>query len=405
MQGITVVERQSDCINPRHRLKLMMLTVGLDVGGTECQILDLSSRLNASRYDVSVCVLKGEGSIGREFRDRGIRIFALGGMGKWDVRLLFRLWRVLRREQPDIVHAFLFHANIASRIVGWVLKVPVVIGSYRGVEIYGKWPLALIDRLTSSWAHASTCCSQAVRQSVLFRIGGEKGKSVVIHNGIDILRFEGKTSLSRADIGVCDGVPIIGTVCRLDEPVKGVTSLLQAFQLLLKMPGMGRARLLLVGDGPSRCKLEELANVLGIAKQLVFTGMRRDVEKILPLMDLFVLPSQYEGFGIAIVEAMAAARPVVATAVGGIPEIVIHGETGLLVSSGDVAELADAMCRMLTDPKTSAAYGSAGLRRAREQFSIATAVKRHEELYEDLFSVYTMQARQKIGVARSASQS
>lgn len=382
-----------------------MVTVGLEAGGTERQILDLSSHLDRSRYDVSVCVLKREGSMGGEFRDRGIRILALGGMGKWDVRVPFRLWRVLRREQPDIVHAFLFLANIASRIIGRVLKVPVVIGSYRGVEIYGKWPLALIDRVTSSWVHASTCCSWAVRRSVLARIGGEKGKYVVIHNGIDILRFEGKTSLSRADIGICDGVPIIGTVCRLDEPVKGITSLLQAVQRLLNMPGLGHARLLLVGDGPSRCKLEDLAKVLGIADHVVFAGMRRDVEKILPLMDLFVSPSQYEGFGIAIVEAMAAARPVVATAVGGIPEIVIRGETGILVPPGDVAELADAMCRVLTDPKTSAAYGSAGMRRAREQFSMATAAKRHEDLYEDLFSVYAMQERQKIGVAGSASQS
>ena len=384
---VETVIGQSEPLTASQRLKVMMLTVGLEVGGTENQTLELSSRLDRQRFYVTVCALKGEGAIASELRDRGIKVLALSGKGKWDVRVPFRLWRVLRAEQPDIIHAFLFLSNIIGRVMGRFLKVPVVIGSYRGVEIWTSWLFVFLDRMTSGWTHTMTCCSHAVRQSVLSRVGGSPEKFVAIHNGIDVARFGGRSSLTRADVALPDDVGVIGTVCRLNEPVKGLANLLQAFARLLNEPGMDRCRLLLVGDGPSRSRLEDLAIILGISKSVVFTGMRRDVEHILPLIDLFVLPSMYEGFGIAIIEAMAAGRPVVATAVGGIPEIVVQGETGLLVPPGDVAALSGAMCWILSRPESAAAYGAAGLRRVHERFSIEIAVKRHEELYENLFAM------------------
>lgn len=384
---VETVIGQSEPLTASQRLKVMMLTVGLDVGGTENQTVELSSRLDRRRFHVTVCALKGEGAIASELRDRGIKVVALSGKGKWDVRVPFRLWRVLRAERPDIIHAFLFLSNIIGRVMGRCLKIPVVIGSYRGVEIWTSRLFIFLDRMTSGWTHTMTCCSYAVRQSVLSRVGGSPEKFVAIHNGIDVARFGGRSSLTRADVALSDDVRVIGTVCRLTEPVKGLANLLQAFARLLNEPGMDHCRLLLVGDGPSRSRLEDLAVTLGISKYVVFTGMRRDVEHILPLIDLFVLPSLYEGFGIAIIEAMAAGRPVVATAVGGIPEIVVQGETGLLVPPGDVAALSGAMWWILSRPESAAAYGAAGLRRVRERFSIEIAVKRHEELYENLFAM------------------
>jgi glycosyltransferase involved in cell wall biosynthesis len=121
---------------------------------------------------------------------------------------------------------------------------------------------------------------------------------------------------------------------------------------------------------------------MGLAPWVVFAGMRRDIPSLLPLMDLFVLPSLYEGFGIAILEAMAAGRPVVATAVGGIPEVVVHGETGLLVPPGDPVALADALHELLAHPERARALGARGRERAREKFRIESIVRQHEALYE-----------------------
>lgn len=368
------------------RIKLMLLTVGLNAGGTEGQVLELASHLDPRRFDVAVCAFKSSGVIAQELRNRGIRVITLNGYGLWDVRVVLRLLRVVGQEGPDIIHAFLFLANIASRVIGRLLRVPVLISSYRGIEVWQSWPLRLLDRITVRWVDISTCCSEAIRCHVMSQHGAtEQERYTTIHNGIDVRHFSNSIPLGRAEMGLQEKVAVIGTVCRLEEPVKGVTVLLRAVaQLTCRLADPG-VQLLVVGNGPALRKLQGLSEQLGISEQVFFTGMRRDIERLLPLMDIFILPSFFEGFGIAIVEAMAAGRPVVATAVGGVPEIVINGETGLLVEAGDVNGLAKAIETLLDDPDLRRYLGLRGQERARERFSLELAVRRHEELYEALW--------------------
>src|SRR6476661_3487807 len=143
--------------------------------------------------------------------------------------------------------------------------------------------------------------------------------------------------------------------------------------------GLTRA---VAGEGPARESLEALSRQLGLSDCTVFAGARRDIPRILPLLDLFVLPSLYEGFGIAILEAMAAGKPVVATAVGGIPEFVVPGETGLLVEAGNAAALADAIGSLLRDPERARQMGIRGRARVLAAFQMSTVVRRHEQVYE-----------------------
>ena len=143
-----------------------------------------------------------------------------------------------------------------------------------------------------------------------------------------------------------------------------------------------RGQLLIVGEGPARESLEALSCQLGLSDCTVFAGARRDIPRILPLLDLFVLPSLYEGFGIAILEAMAAGKPVVATAVGGIPEFVVPGETGLLVEAGNAAALADAIRSLLRDPERARQMGIQGRARVLAAFQMSTVIRRHEQVYE-----------------------
>jgi len=368
----------------RGRLKVMLVTVGLGVGGTETQILEIASRLDRKRFDVLVCGLKKDRVVAEELRARGVRVSTLDGRGKGDLRVLYRLARLIRAERPDLIHAFLGVANLASSLAGRLVGVPVIVWSYRDVEVWKSQAHWLVDRAGARWAEAITCCSDAVRQFVLARLGGPASKMVTIHNGVDLEAFRAPGVASRPELSLRDGGCVIGTVTRLDEPKKGLTVLLHALAALARREGLPPWQCLLVGDGPARARLEALAAELGLSGRVVFAGMRRDVPRVLPALDLFVCPSLYEGFGIAIVEAMAAGRPVVASAVGGIPEIVVDQDTGLLVPPGDATALAEAMAALLARPDQARQMGLRGRERARKMFSIETTVERHRQLYETL---------------------
>lgn len=362
-------------------LKLILLAVGLGVGGTEAHILELASRIDRKRFDVMVCSLKPDDRIAAELRARGVRVISLGGAGKLDARVLFRLWKLFRREQPDIVHAFLIWANVTARLLGRVLRGIHIISSYHDEMVSEGWLIRTIDRLTIQWTDAIVCCSEAVRRSVFSQIGGKESQYVTIPFGLDMVPFTDTDTAMKSELGLKEGVPVIGIVCRLVEPKKGLRVLLQAMAYMKKRGVRPECQLLIVGDGPAYQELRALSEQLEIAQWVVFAGMRRDIPRLLPLMQLFVLPSLYEGFGIAILEAMAASRAVVATAVGGIPEFVTHGETGLLVPPGDPIALAAAIESLLTNPEQAAQMGAKGRTRARDKFGIASVVRRHEDVY------------------------
>ena len=363
-------------------LKLILLAVGLGVGGTEAHVLELVSRIDRQRFDVSVCSLKTEGRLAAELRDLGVRVISLGGRGKLDARVLFKLWRLIRRERPDVVHAFLFWANMAARIIGRVLRGPRVISSYHDVMVTECWFSRLVDRLTTGWTDRIVCCSEAVRQSVFAQIGGKETQYITIPFGIDVARFSDAGSAKKAELGLQEGLPVLGTVCRLVEPKKGLGVLLAALaHLRVGSPSPG-CQLLIVGEGPAHDNLRVMSERLEIARWVVFAGLRRDIPRLLSLMQIFVLPSLYEGFGIAILEAMAAGRPVVATTVGGIPEFVSHGQTGLLVPPGDPAALAAAIRHLLHHPEQAELIGVQGREHVRGKFGIESIVRQHERLYE-----------------------
>jgi glycosyltransferase involved in cell wall biosynthesis len=363
-------------------LKLILCVVGLGTGGTETHVLELASRINRARFDLTVCSLKSGGCVADELRERGIRVVSLGGAGKMDARVIVRLWRFLKREQPDVVQAFLFWANIAARLAGHFAETIRVVSSYHDEVVPEGWLNRMIDRLTMKWTKYIVCCSEAVRRSVERRIGGAKEQFVVIPFGVEINRFGHAVNLPGAALGLQEGLPVIGTVCRLVEPKKGLRFLLEALAHLERETGKPVCQLLIVGEGPAEEALRSLSEQLGIASRVVFSGMRRDIPQLLSLMEIFVLPSLYEGFGIAILEAMAAGKPVVASTVGGIPEFVVSGESGLLVPPGDSVALAAAIRQLLARPERAKAMGCRGQEHVRKHYSIESVVRQHEQLYE-----------------------
>lgn len=366
------------------KVAVLLVTVGLEAGGTEGQLMEIAAHLDPGRFDVTVCALKGEGTIAGEMRRRGIKVVTLKGQGKMDVRVLFRFFSLVRVVKPDVIHSFLPLANGVGMIVGYILRVSVLVASYRAVECGRGWFEVLADRLVVRLAQAITCCSDAVRRSATDRFGGDTAKYVTIYNGINIERFRQASTMPKSDLGLRDGRATIGTVCRLDEPTKGLAVLMNAVAQLRQEATVPPFQLLVVGEGRSSENLRRLSKELSICEIVVFAGLRCDVEQILPMVDLFVLPSLCEGFGIALVEAMAAGCPVVATAVGGIPEVVQSGRTGVLVPAGDSTALAHACLDLLQDRSKARALGRAGQRWVSGKFTVSAMVHHHEHLYERL---------------------
>ena len=369
--------------------KVMLLAVGLGVGGTETHIMELASRLDRVRFTVTVCTLKPDGPLAQELRVRGVKVVSLDGTGKLDIRVLLRLLKLLRTERPDVVQAFLFWANVAARVCRHILRTFPVISSYHDEIVTEGKVVRFLDRFTLKWTDAIVCCSQAVSRSVVAHIGGAVDQHTIIPFGVDINRFASATALGRQELGLQrDGI-VLGTVCRLVEPKKGLRVLLEALAQLKGDERIPLFQLLLVGDGPARSMLEYLRDHLGLSRQVVFTGLRRDLPRIFSAVDVFVLPSRYEGFGIAILEAMAAGKPVIATTVGGIPEFVRTGESGLLVSPDDSAALATAIGTLLSDPARAEAMGRNGRGHVQKLYSIESVVKRHEDLYVRCLSSFS----------------
>ena len=362
--------------------KLILLTVGLGVGGTETHILELASRIDRAKFDVIVCSMKAGGGLAEELRARGVRVVSLGGAGKLDARVLFRLWNLLRSERPDIIQAFLFWANISARLLGRVLRECPVISTYHDEVVSEGWLVRTIDRLTLKWSHTIVCCSEAVRRSVSSQIGGGVAPYVVIPFGLDMHQFSAGNAIERQEVGLKEGGAVIGTVCRLVEPKKGLSVLLAAMAELKRLGGTPGCQLLIVGDGPARATLQKLSERLEITPWVVFAGVRRDIPRVLPVMQAFVLPSLYEGFGISILEAMAMGRPVIATSVGGVPEFVTHDVTGLLVDPGNVSALAGAIKRVLENSAQARLMGLRGQDHVRGKYGIASVVRQHEQVYE-----------------------
>ena len=241
-------------------------------------------------------------------------------------------------------------------------------------------PDRLLDRLLFRLASAVLVNSNAVGSRFAW---APPGKVRRIYNGVDLTRFSPRQPSAdlRAALGLPDGAPVVASIGRF-VPYKGYGYLLEAARLVQE--GREGVHWVLVGDGELRGALERQCRTLGLESQVHFTGWREDVPDILAVCDVFVLPSVAEHFGRVIIEAMAMGKAVVATDAGGVPEIVIPGETGLLVPSANTTAMAQAVTALLEDPARCAQLGAAGRRRVEAEFSLARHVAAVEALYAEL---------------------
>jgi len=305
-----------------------------------------------------------------------------------DVRATWALWRIFRRERPDIVHTHTSKAGAVGRVAAWLAAVPVVIHTPHGHIFYGYYGPAisrvirLVERLLALITdRIVTLTERGIEEHVRLGIA-RADKFIAIPSGIALSVFQPvhvNPAQKRRELGLPAEGPIVGTVGRL-VPIKGHEWLLKAAPLVLaEFP---RAMFVVLGDGPLMGRLQQVVEELGITAHVRFLGARTDVPECLATFDLFAFPSINEGMGRALVEAMAAAVPAVATRVGGIPDVVVDGETGLLIPAQDEAAMADALLKLLRDPARRQEYGRAARRRVDERFDVSTMVTAIDRLYD-----------------------
>lgn len=321
------------------------------VGGAEEMVLNLVRHL-PERFEPMVCCIHSAGPIGEEIRRAGIPVEVLGltpGIRRpMDVQ---GIRRYFRKAKPHIVHTFLMTGSLYGRLAAILERVPIVIGTE--VNIYARklWRHILTERLLMAGTDRVVVSADNVRDFYLRQIHADPSKVDVIYNAVDWKQLEPSMSRDevRASLGLLSGAKVAGVIARLHEQ-KGHATL---FDAVARTAQLGDVEVLVVGDGPLRESLERQVASLDIASRIHFVGARRDLGNLLAAMDVFVLPSLWEGLPLSLVLAMGAGVPVVTTPVGGVPEVVEDGRTGLLVPPGDAAALGQALARL---------FGDAGLR-------------------------------------------
>ncbi len=298
-----------------------------------------------------------------------------------DCRGLWELRPLIEKLRPDIVHTHSSKAGFLGRLAARRAGVRHIVHTPHGHVFGGYFPAletrayAVLERLAARWTDRIVMLTDAEAAQHLALGIGRPEQFVTIPSGIDLDEVR-----SALPTRLVSGTPVIGAVARL-APVKGHQHLIEAAPAILRR--FPDACLLLVGDGELRGALEERAKALGLADRITFTGFRRDVPSTIAGMDLVVLPSLNEGMGRVLVMSMALGKPIVATRVGGVPELLGEGEAGVLVPPGDSAALADAICMLLENPARARELGEAGKRRA-PRYSAKAMVAALAKLYHEV---------------------
>lgn len=369
-------------------VRVLHLITELSTGGAQSALFRYLEASNRSRFEPTVaCLYNGDQVIAEQIRSIGIDVYDLGMNSKISIAAVWRFVKLLRAQRPRILHTWMYHANVLGRVIGWLTRVPTIITSRRNVEIGGQsreW----IKRWTSTLDHAviAVCEKARLREIAASNLPDEK--VVTVYNGLSLEHFilvrRQTTRLQiRDELALSPQAVVIGVVGRL-HPQKGHLHLIDAFATVQQTMAKTRGPsiyLLIAGDGSERDAIEKQIQRLALSENIALLGTRSDVPELLAGMDIFVLPSLWEGLPNVLLEAMAAQLPVVATAVGGTPEIVLDGETGILTAPADSAALGDALLTLINNPTLRNKLGQAGRRRVETSFSIQQMTKSIEGLY------------------------
>lgn len=368
-------------------LRLLFLLTSPVRGGVEEVVLALLRRLDPAAFRLALAApAELLESLAPDLAGVPVTTAPVSAASWRNVAEIRRLGAFIQRVRPDVVNPHLFRSVLVAAPLAKALGVPAVVETYHGREAWRQGPLRgsfLVDRLVARTVDRVIAVSEAARVFLVREKGYPSDKIVVVPNGRDLSIFRPGTAraAARAELGLDEAVPVVGVVGRL-ETQKGHVYLLEAWRTVTH--AFPETRLLVVGDGTLRGELEARARELGIAGSVLFTGFRSDVPRVLDAIDVLVLPSLYEGMPLTAIEASAMARPVVASAVDGTPEVVRNGVTGLLVPPAHPRALARALSALLGDPEARRRMGDAGRDHALGRFDLEAQVEATARVYRSV---------------------
>ncbi|MCH8290361.1 glycosyltransferase [Candidatus Poribacteria bacterium] len=365
---------------------ILTIVGDIKMGGMGRVIYRLATRLK-HKYRLAVWCLLSGGYFADELQKEGVEVRVLRRQSWRHPLNLIRLANQMRQGRFQILHSHGDDASTIGRVASLIAGMPI-----RVVHLHtAHWlpserskKQVTINKFLSAFTDEIIACSHAGRTYTINDEHIHPGRVTTIHNGISVERFNVSSTRHQPTLGITPETPVVGTIARL-EFVKGHEYLFEAAKIVLKQ--FPQTRFLIIGDGPRRTELERLVAELDISSNVIFLGIRFDVPELLSLCDVFVLPTSIrEGLPLVLAEAMAASKPIVGTRVGGVPEVIVDGETGFIVPPKDTQALADKILLLLQNPTVARRLGDAGRQLCMKAFSDTAMAQRVENLYDELIA-------------------
>jgi glycosyltransferase involved in cell wall biosynthesis len=359
----------------------------LPIGGAENVLLSILRNLDPTKYISVVCCIQDKGVLGKDIEKMGIPLIELNLLQKrgWDRTIVKRLAELMKKEHIDLIHSHLYHANFYGRLAAMRAHIPAVI-SVHNTYLKRKWHRELFNWYLARHTSAIIAVSEDIRRDIIRFDRVAPALISVILNGIDLKRAHSPLSPSEAKIrlNIPKDAVVLGTIGRLEEQ-KGHRYLIEAMASMRNHTP--RLHLLIVGDGRERGALKSQIERLGLLEHVQLLGSRSDIGDILRSIDIFVMPSLWEGLSLAMLEAMAAGLPVIATNVGGVSEVLGEDEFGFRVKAGDASVLADKIKTCLADRSRLAQIGAKAAAHVQERYSDRAMTQQVQQIYDSILDL------------------
>jgi len=363
---------------------ILHLSETSEPGGSETVLAYIAKNLDSGRYDSLVCLLS-EGWLTGYLRQLGVRYEIIENRLSYDPLFLIKLVRLIKREKVALVHAHEFMMNVYGSVAARLAGTPMIGTIHGKVYFTEKRSRIAAYKLAVAASSRIIAVSEDLKKYFMENIGLKTDRKILtLYNGIDVDRYKpsAKSDALRSQLGIPADAILAGTVGSLFK-VKAFDQLVRAAEI--NHESNPRFRLLIAGEGTEESNLGKLIDDLGLRDIVILTGFRKDVPDLLNLFDLYVCSSLSEGLSLSILEAMAAGRPIVATKVGGNPELIADGDNGYLVPSGNPGALAEKMRILIDSEPKRIAMGQRNRRIAEEKFSLKKMINNYQNLYEELF--------------------